>query len=133
MDITAASMATVGTAMNLECTVSVVPHLITTPHVELFGPEQLLLASANTLSLTHTLDPVMAWNAGQYMCKAVLEIKSVNLYTKFQSAIHPLSVWRKLPIISKIIIDRRQIEYTQWESHWLFIFQVPARLCIYTA
>lgn len=88
----AASKAIVGTALTLECTVSVVPHLITTPHVELIGPGGFVLASSANLSLTHALDAVNTLNAGQYVCKAVLEIESVNVLYQTQSTIHPLSL-----------------------------------------
>ena len=86
--------ATVGSGMTMNCSVSVVPHLIASPHVELYKPEQLLLASFNT-SFSLKLNPVKAWNAGLYVCRGVLEIRSADIYMDFQSIIH-LSVQRKL-------------------------------------
>ena len=89
-------LATVGSGMTMNCSVSVVPHLIASPHVELYGPEEFLLASGDTsFSLNHTLNPVKAWNVGLYVCKGVLEIRSADVYVDFQSYIH-LSVQRKL-------------------------------------
>ena len=89
------SLATVGSGMTINCSVSVVPHLIASPHVELYGPEQLLLTSGNTsFLLNHTLNPVKSWNAGLYVCKGVLEIKSADVHIDFQNFIH-LSVQRK--------------------------------------
>ena len=91
-------LATVGSVRAINCSVSVVPYLITSPHVELYGPDQRLLASGNTnSSLTHTLDPVKSLNAGVYECNGVLQIKferMSNIYFDFQSFIH-LSVQRK--------------------------------------
>ena len=73
-----------------------VPHLIASPHVELYGPEQLLLASGDTnFSLNHTLNPVKSMNAGLYVCKGEFWIRSANTYVDFQSFMH-LSVQRKL-------------------------------------
>ena len=89
-------LATVGSVRTINCSVSVVPHLITSPHVELYGPDKRLLASGNTnSSFTHTLDPVKSLNAGVYECNGVLQIKSANIYLDSQSFIH-LSVQRKL-------------------------------------
>ena len=99
MEILAASTTTVGTSTNVECSVSAVPYLIASPHIELFGPEQIKLSTASNLSLTHTLDPVKTWNAGLYMCSAVLEIDAANIFIEFQSGIHALSVRRKLLIL----------------------------------
>lgn len=96
VNITAVSVATVGTALTLECSVSVVPHLITTPRVELSGPGEVVLASDTGLSLTHTLDPVLASNAGQqYICKAVLEIESLGVPLMSQSTPYSLTVQSK--------------------------------------
>ena len=85
-------LATVGSVRAINCSMSVVPHLITSPHLEIFGPDQLLLASGS--SLTHTLDPVKSLNAGLYVCNGVLQIRSANIYFDFQRFIH-LSVERK--------------------------------------
>ena len=88
-------LATVGSAMAVNCSVSVVPHLIVSPHVELYGLEQLLLASGDTSSsLTHTLNPVKSLDAGLYVCKGVLQIRTVKVLFNFQNFIH-LSVQRK--------------------------------------
>ena len=89
-------LATVGSGMTMNCSVSVVPHLIASPHVELYGPEQVLLASGDTsFSLNHTLNPVRSLNAGQYVCEGVLRIRSADVFVKFQSFIR-LLVQRKL-------------------------------------
>ena len=89
-------LATVGSAMTMNCSVSVVPHLIASPHVELYGPEQFLLASSDTnSSLNHTLYPVKSLDAGLYVCKGVLEIRSARVNIDSQSFIQ-LSVQRKL-------------------------------------
>ena len=74
---------------------SAVPHLITAPHAELLGPGGFVLASGTNLSLTHTLDPVRASNAGQYVCRAALDIESVDVSLSSQSAIHTLTVQRE--------------------------------------
>ena len=88
-------LATVGSAMTMNCSVSVVPHLIASPHVELYGPEQFLLASGDTnFLLNHTIYPVKSLNAGLYVCKGVLEIRSAHVNVDFQSFMH-LSVQRK--------------------------------------
>ena len=92
VNLTAASVVTVGTSVSLECSLSVVPHLIAAPHAELLGPGGFVLASGTNLSLTHTLDPVRASNAGQYVCRAALDIESVDVSLTSQSAIHTLTV-----------------------------------------
>lgn len=75
---------------------SVVPHLIITPRVELSGPGEVVVASDNGLSLTHTLGPVLASNAGQqYVCKAVLEIESLGVHLMSQSTPYSLTVHSK--------------------------------------
>ena len=77
----------------LQCSVSVVPHLVTTPHVELYGPGDVVLASDTTLSLNHTLDPVLVSNAGhQYVCEAVLVIESLGSSLTTQSTSYTLNV-----------------------------------------
>ena len=97
VEITAASTAIAGTALTLECSVSVVPHLTTPPHVEMTGPGEVVLASGTGLSLTHTLDPVLASDAGQqYVCKTVLEIESLGVSLESQSAAYTLTVLSKL-------------------------------------
>ena len=89
-------LATVGSAMTMNCSVSVVPHLIASPRVELYGPEQLLLASGVTnFSLNHTLYPIKSLNAGLYVCKGVLVIRSARVNVDSQSFTQ-LSVQRRL-------------------------------------
>ena len=99
MKISVEPLATVGSVRAINCSMSVVPHFITSPQLEIYGPDQLLLTSGNTSSsLTHTLDPVKSLSAGLYVCNGVLQIrserKSENIYFDFQRFIH-LSVQRK--------------------------------------
>ena len=56
MEISVEPLATVGSVRTINCSVSVVPYLITSPHVKLYGPDQRLLAIVVTLIphlLTH--------------------------------------------------------------------------------
>lgn len=86
----------IGTALTLECNVCVVSYLISQPHVELIGPEDVVLASGTTNGTLHyTLDPVKAWNTGRYMCKAVLEIEQASVLLPFQSTTLFLTVQSK--------------------------------------
>ena len=100
-------LATVGSVRAINCSVSVVPYLITSPHVELYGPDKHLLASGDTnSSLTHTLDPVKSLSAGVYECNGVLQIKSAKVYYEFQSFIH-LSVQRKSELLNSHVLSER--------------------------
>ena len=96
VEITADAIAVAGTALTLECSVSVVPHFIT-PRVELSGPGEVL-ANESSLSLTHTLDPVLASDAGLYVCRAVLEIEGWNVPLVSESSVHTLTVQSKYTI-----------------------------------
>ena len=71
----------------LECSVTGVPYITT---LQLFGPEVVLVNSTN-LTLTHTLDPVLAKDAGPYFCKAILEF-GLDMPLESQSVIHYLTV-----------------------------------------
>ena len=71
---------------------TVIPHITTTPFVELLGPNEVVLANSTHFTLTHTLDPVLAVDAGLYFCKAVLEIEGLDMPLESQSLIHPLTV-----------------------------------------
>lgn len=93
VEITADSIAVVGTSLTLECSVSVVPHFIT-PHVELSGPGEVL-ANEKSLSLTHTLDPVLASHGGPYVCRAVLEIEGWDEPLVSESSVHTLTLQSK--------------------------------------
>jgi hypothetical protein len=109
MKISVEPLATVGSVRTINCSVSVVPHLITSPHVELYGPDQHLLASGNTnSSFTHTLDPVKSLNAGVYECNGVLQINSANIYFDFQSFIH-LSVQLPQPQVTITASPRKTL------------------------
>lgn len=76
---------------------SAVPHLVTS-YVELSGPGMVVLANNTNISLTHTLDPVLSSNAGQYICRAVLEIEVLNVPLALQSSVHTLAVRSKYNI-----------------------------------
>ena len=86
---------------------SVVPHLIIAPRVELSGPGEEVIASNTGLSLTHTLDFVLASDAGQqYVCNAVLEIESLGVRLMSQSAPYSLTVQSKYVIeVSSLVIS----------------------------
>lgn len=93
MKISEVYLPVIGTPLTLECSVSVVPHLIRQPHMELIGPNDVTLASGNT---SYTLDPVKAWHVGKYMCKAILRIGEANVHMSSQSNTLFLSVQSKL-------------------------------------
>ena len=86
VEIMAPSTVIAGSKLTLECSVTVVPHLTSTPRVELSGPEDVVLATGTNLTLTHTLDPVLVSSAGQqYVCKTELEIESLGVLQSSQS------------------------------------------------
>ena len=93
VEITADTIAVVGISLILECSVSVVPHFIT-PRVELYGPGEVL-AIESSLRLTHTLDPVLASDAGLYVCRTVLEVEGWNEPLVSESSVHTLTVQSK--------------------------------------
>ena len=64
--------------MTLECSVTGRPNN-STPFVELLGPGGNALANSTSFTLTYTLDPVRALDAGQYTCSAVLEVEGMNM------------------------------------------------------
>lgn len=97
MKISEVNLPVIGTALTLECNVSVVPHLIKQPYVELIAPKGVSVASGNSNdTFSFILDPVKAWNIGQYMCKGILEIEAANVHIPFQSTALFLSVQSKL-------------------------------------
>ena len=64
-----------GGAVTLNCTVSLTPYLAVSPTVEILGPGEVLLASEETDTyLSYTIDPVMTWDAGLYICRANLKV-----------------------------------------------------------
>ena len=67
-------------------------HIITTSFLGLFGPKEVVLANSTNFTLTHTLDPVLAVDAGLYFCKAVLEIEGLDMPLESQSLIHLITV-----------------------------------------
>ena len=76
---------------------TVVPHLIATPRVELSGPGDVVLASSTNLTLTHTLDPVLVSSAGQeYVCKATLAIPSLGVLQMSRSTTYTINVQSEL-------------------------------------
>ena len=65
--------------------------------MELIGPGDTVLATTGTsVTLSHTLDPVLVSYAGLYFCKAVQEIEGLDEPLVSQSPNHTLTVLRKL-------------------------------------
>jgi hypothetical protein len=91
--ITAPFIVMDSSVLTLECAVTVIPHITTTPFVELLGPREVnvVLANSTNFTLTHTLDPVLAVDAGPYFCKAVLEVNGDDV--QLESPIRPLRVF----------------------------------------
>lgn len=107
MKISEVNLPVIGTALILECNVFVVPHLIKQPHVEMIAPKGVSVVSSGNSNgtLSFTVDPVKAWNIGQYMCKGILEIEAANVHIPFQSTALFLSVQSELyiPVINSFI------------------------------
>jgi len=80
------STVTAGGQQALECNVSVVPFLTVAPTLQWVAPSNSEVASGSSTSLTHTLDPVRTSDAGQYTCRATVDIPSVNVYVSGQSS-----------------------------------------------
>ena len=79
------STVTAGDAHTLQCTVTEIPHLAVQPTMELIGPGGSL-ATAVGLLVTYTVDPVKTSDAGQYTCRASVNIPSVSVDVSGQSS-----------------------------------------------
>ena len=77
---------TAGDSHTVQCTVTDIPYLAVSPTVELIGPGDSVLATDMSLTVTHTLDPVMTSHAGQYTCIASVMIASVSVNVSGQSS-----------------------------------------------
>ena len=74
------STVTAGDSHTLQCTVTEIPHLAVRPTVELMGPgSSSVVATVMGLMLTHTVDPVRTSDAGQYTCRASVDIPSASV------------------------------------------------------
>ena len=81
------STVTAGDSHTLQCTVTEIPHLAARPTVELIGPgSSSVVATVMGLMVTHTVDPVRTSNAGQYTCRASVDIPSVSVDVSGQSS-----------------------------------------------
>ena len=89
------STVTAGDSHTVQCTVTDIPYLAVSPTVELIGPENSVLATDMSFTLTHTLDPVMTSHAGQYICRASDMIASVSVNVSDQNS-STLTVQSKL-------------------------------------
>ena len=76
---------TAGDSHTLQCTVTEIPHLAVQPTVELIGPGGSL-ATAVSLMVTHTVNPVRTSDAGQYTCRASVNIPSASVDISGQSS-----------------------------------------------
>ena len=72
------STVTAGNSHTLQCTVTEIPHLALQSTMELTGPGGSL-AIAVGLMVTHTVDPVRTSDAGQYTCRASVNIPSASV------------------------------------------------------
>ena len=79
------STVTAGDSHTLQCTVTEIPRLAVQPTVELIGPGGSL-ATAVGLMVTHTVDPVRTSDAGQYTCRASVNISSASVDVSGQSS-----------------------------------------------
>ena len=86
MTTTVDSTVTAGDQQELECIVSVVPFLTVAPTVQWVAPNNSEVASGSGPSLTHTLNPVRTSDAGQYTCRATVDIPSVGVSVTGQSS-----------------------------------------------
>ena len=73
------STITAGGQQALECTVPMVSFLTVAPTLQWVAPGNSEVASGSGSSLTHTLDPVRTSDAGQYTCRATVDIPSVDV------------------------------------------------------
>ena len=80
------STVTAGGQQALECNLSVVPFLSVAPTVQLVAPNNSEVASGSVPSLTHTLNPVRTSDAGQYTCRATVDIPSVGVSVSAQGS-----------------------------------------------
>ena len=80
------STVTAGDSHTVLCTVTTdIPYLAVLPTMELIGPGDILLATDMSLTVIHTLDPVMTSHSGHYTCKASVMIASVSVNVSGQS------------------------------------------------
>ena len=80
------STVTAGGQQALECTVLVVPFLTVAPTLLWVAPSNSEVASVSGPSLTHTLDSVRTSDAGQYTCRATVDIPSVGVSVTGQNS-----------------------------------------------
>ena len=90
------STVTAGGQQALECTVSVDPFLTVAPTLQWVGPGDSEVASGSGPSLTHTLGPVRTSDAGQFTCRATVDIPSAGVSVSGQSST-TLTVQSKSP------------------------------------
>ena len=64
----------------------VVPFLTVAPTFQWMAPGDSEVANGSGPSLTHTLDPVRTSDAGQYTCRATVDIASVGVSVSGQSS-----------------------------------------------
>ena len=69
--------------------------------MELIGPGDTVLATTDTsVTLSHTLDPVLVSNSGQqYVCRAVLEIEAVDIFLSSDTSPYALTVQSEFSLI----------------------------------
>ena len=86
---------------------SVVPFLTVASTLQWVGPGDSEVVSGSGPSLTHTLDPVRTSDAGQYTCRATVDIPSVGVSVSGQSST-TLTVQSEYPGL--------RVFGAQWES-----------------
>ena len=110
VELTAPFITTAGDELTVVCSVTnTVPHLITLPQIELIAVGDIALAnSTDTVlatgtgySVSETLNPVTTLDAGQeYVCRAELNIESIDLSFRAQSDPHTLTVRSKSSLVT---------------------------------
>ena len=91
------STVTAGDSHTLQCTVTEIPHLAVQPTVELIGPASSnMVATVVGLMVTHIVDPVRTSDAGQYRCRASVDIPSasVDISAHSSSTLTVQSKWK---------------------------------------
>ena len=91
------STVTAGDSHILQCTVTEIPHLAVQPTVELIGPgSSNMVSTVVGLMVTHIVDPVRTSDAGQYRCRALVDIPSasVDISAHSSSTLTVQSKWK---------------------------------------
>lgn len=108
VELLAPPVGVAGDSLTIECQVTAVPHLISTPQVRLVGPQDTLLHHQTGYNVSETLGPLTTSDAGQqYVCKAELEIESIDVSQIAESDNYTVTVQSESAFIQSSCVYRK--------------------------